>query len=106
MDDDQLSKKFCEDEAESVDTQPSIVHPCNACEEAKYEVLLVYIPYLLYNNIKMFLQLTFEGLWSRHTHPKDFPSNGWSTKFSDIIGASHSYDYRFWNYGESASEGF
>lgn len=55
MDDDQLSKKFCEDEAESVDTQPSIVHPCNACEEAKYEVLLVYIPYLLYNNIKMFL---------------------------------------------------
>lgn len=38
---------------------------CCACDEAKYE-------------------LTFEGLWSRHTHPKDFPSNGWLTRFSDV----------------------
>jgi hypothetical protein len=51
------------------------------------------------------LQLTFEGLWSRHTHPKDFPSNGWLTRFSDVIGASHTVDYRFWEYGKFASEG-
>ena len=49
--------------------------------------------------------MTFEGLWSRHTHPKDFPSNGWLTRFSDVIGASHTFDYRFWEYGNSASEG-
>lgn len=51
------------------------------------------------------LQLTFEGKWSRHTHPKDFPANSWRTRFSDIIGASHTIDYRFWQYGEMASEG-
>jgi hypothetical protein len=48
--------------------------------------------------------VTFEGLWSRHTHPKDFPS-GLLTRFSDVIGASHSADYRFWDYGSFASEG-
>lgn len=51
------------------------------------------------------LKLTFEGKWSRHTHPKDFPANSWRTRFSDIIGASHTIDYRFWTYGELASEG-
>ena len=47
----------------------------------------------------------FEGLWSRHTHPKDFPTNEWLTHFSDIIGASHSSDYRVWEYGGIASDG-
>lgn len=86
MDDGPLSKIFCEDEADSVDTQPPVLKECCACDEAKYE-------------------LTFEGLWSRHTHPKDFPSNGWLTRFSDVIGASHTVDYRFWEYGQVASEG-
>ncbi|XP_059608919.1 spondin-1-like [Phlebotomus argentipes] len=86
MDDGPLSKMFCEDEQDSIDVQPIIEDPCCACQEAKYEV-------------------TFEGLWSRHTHPKDFPSNGWLTRFSDIIGASHTADYRFWEYGQQASEG-
>lgn len=27
------------------------------------------------------------------------------TKFSDIIGASHTVDYRFWEYGGTASDG-
>lgn len=49
--------------------------------------------------------MTFEGLWSRHTHPKDFPTSGLLTRFSDVIGASHSADYRFWDYGSFASEG-
>ncbi|XP_053683721.1 spondin-1-like [Sabethes cyaneus] len=86
MDDGPLSKVLCEDEADSVDTQPAVLKECCACDEAKYE-------------------LTFEGLWSRHTHPKDFPSNGWLTRFSDVIGASHTVDYRFWEYGQVASDG-
>lgn len=69
-DDGPLSKMFCEEEQDSVDVQPRIEKECCACQEAKYEV-------------------TFEGLWSRHTHPKDYPSNRWLTRFSDIIGASH-----------------
>ncbi|KAJ9594398.1 hypothetical protein L9F63_014188, partial [Diploptera punctata] len=67
-------------------SRPEVMTHCCACDEAKYEV-------------------TFEGLWSRHTHPKDFPSNGWLTRFSDVIGASHSANYRFWDYGSFASEG-
>jgi hypothetical protein len=50
-------------------------------------------------------QMTFEGLWSKHTHPKDFPENGWLTGFTDLIGASHSSDYHLWEYGKFASEG-
>ena len=51
-----------------------MVNPCCACDEAKYEAI-------------------FEGIWSRHTHPKDFPPDEWSTEFSQIIGASHSMNY-------------
>lgn len=38
MDDGFLSKRMCEEEADDIDTQPSIVDPCCACDEAKYEV--------------------------------------------------------------------
>lgn len=75
MDDGPLTKEFCEDEQTLDDTLSGIIDPCCACAEAKYE-------------------LTFEGLWSRNTHPKDFPSNNWLTRFSDIIGATHTADYR------------
>lgn len=34
-------------------------------------------------------QLSFEGLWSKHTHPKNFPNNVYLTRFGDIIGATH-----------------
>lgn len=49
--------------------------------------------------------MTFESLWSRNTHPKDFPANNFITKFSDIIGATHSVDYKFWSYDGYASDG-
>jgi hypothetical protein len=49
--------------------------------------------------------MTLEGLWSKHMHPKEFPENGWLTGFTDLIGASHSSDYYFWEYGKFASEG-
>lgn len=63
-----------------------ILKHCCACDEAKYEV-------------------AFEGLWTRNTHPKDFPSDVWSTKFSDVVGASHKLNNAFWQYGGIASEG-
>lgn len=66
--------------------ESEILDECCACDEAKYEVI-------------------FEGLWSKYTHPKDFPTNFWLTHFSDIIGASHSTDFRMWEYGGYASEG-
>ena len=49
--------------------------------------------------------MVFEGIWSKHTHPNDFPSNKWETAFSDMIGASHSAEYHFWEYGDFASRG-
>lgn len=50
-------------------------------------------------------QLTFEGLWSPLTHPKDFPADAWSAHFSDIVGASHAPHFRFWKKDGMASEG-
>lgn len=87
--DDGLNKVLCEEDKEpssSSDEQPDILDECCACDEAKYEVI-------------------FEGIWSKYTHPKDFPANFWLTHFSDIIGASHSADFRMWEYGGYASEG-
>lgn len=86
MDDGRLTRELCEEEQENRDEQPEILEVCDACDEAKYE-------------------LTFEGLWSRHTHPKDFPTNEWLTHFSDIIGASHTGNFSMWDYGGYASEG-
>uniref|UniRef100_A0A0K8STY7 Spondin-1 n=1 Tax=Lygus hesperus TaxID=30085 RepID=A0A0K8STY7_LYGHE len=85
QDDGPLSKTLCEDLQQNSEEQPAINDPCCACDEAKYEV-------------------SFEGLWSRHTHPKDFPESS-TTRFSDVIGASHTVDYRFWEYGGRSSEG-
>jgi len=82
MDDGALTYQICEDDSPMA--APPLVEPCRACNEAKYEVI-------------------FEGLWSRHTHPKDFPSNEWQTAFSHMIGASHSIDYDLWKYGELSS---
>lgn len=82
MDDNALTYTICEDDSPMA--APPVVEPCSACDEAKYEVI-------------------FEGLWSRHTHPKDFPRDEWQTQFSHMIGASHSIDYDLWKYGEIAS---
>ncbi|KAG8231525.1 hypothetical protein J437_LFUL008066 [Ladona fulva] len=93
MDEGSLTVKLCEAVQENPDEQPDVVDPCCACDEAKYE------------NVYGSFKVVFEGLWSRHTHPKNFPTNSWLTRFSDVIGASHSADYRFWDYGEIASDG-
>ncbi|CAG5076352.1 Similar to SPON1: Spondin-1 (Gallus gallus) [Cotesia congregata] len=85
MDDGGVARTICPDPKAIEDDPGPILPTCCACDEAKYEV-------------------TFEGLWSRNTHPKDFPSKGWMIRFSDVIGASHTVDYRFWRYDETASE--
>lgn len=66
--------------------QPQAIVKCCACDEAKYE-------------------LVFEGLWSRYTHPDNFPENYWLAYFSDVIGASHSNEFKMWSENQYASEG-
>lgn len=51
MDDSNLVLNMCQDSKAEADDQGPVLTECYACDEAKYEV-------------------TFEGLWSRNTHPK------------------------------------
>lgn len=85
MDAGRLSLTLCEDTVEE-EEENLITEPCCACTEAKYEVM-------------------FQGLWSKETHPKDFPASEWLLHFSDVIGASHSPEYRVWEAGGLASKG-
>lgn len=75
------SKTIC-----SIDVTPSTVKECCACDHAKY-------------------RLTFEGIWSSTTHPKDYPTILWMTHFSDIIGATHSADFSMWEEGKLSTYG-
>lgn len=51
MDDPNLVLNICQDSKAEADDQGPVLAECCACDEAKFEV-------------------TFEGLWSRNTHPK------------------------------------
>ncbi len=44
----------------------------------------------------------FEATWSAPTHPNDFPPN---PHFSGLIAGTHRADVRFWEPGETASDG-
>ncbi|KAL1506661.1 hypothetical protein ABEB36_005985 [Hypothenemus hampei] len=79
-----LSKTFCEQTEKDIKFDEN---DCCACEEAKYGLI-------------------FEGIWSKDTHPKDFPFSLWLTHFSDVIGASHERNFSFWGEGQIATEGF
>ncbi|CAH0717275.1 unnamed protein product, partial [Brenthis ino] len=83
-----LARKLCPAPIATVslNRQPLIVEPCCACDEAKYEV-------------------TFEGLWNRNTHPREFPPESARAHFGDVIGASHTAQYRVWQEGRVASNG-
>ncbi|CAD1476525.1 unnamed protein product, partial [Heterotrigona itama] len=48
---------------------------------------------------------TFPMDTESHLYAFDFPSKGWLIRFSDVIGASHTVDYRFWKYNGLASTG-
>ncbi|XP_071791189.1 spondin-1-like [Asterias amurensis] len=86
-----LTLWLCEDDGagsdsvESGNVEDEADVACCACDTAKYTV-------------------SFRGLWSRDTHPKDFPG-GHGDHWSDLIGASHTKDYTIWKYGGYASLG-
>jgi hypothetical protein len=50
--------------------------------------------------------MILEGLWSKVTHPKDFPESIWLTHFSDVVGASHETNFSFWGREHIATDGF
>ncbi|KAL1505587.1 hypothetical protein ABEB36_005117 [Hypothenemus hampei] len=77
-----LTKTICEDQEENADVIPEILDSCCACNEAKYE-------------------LAFQGNWIRNNHPKDL----FSTKFSDLIGASHKKDHALWSVDNKSTQG-
>jgi len=83
--DGRLSFTLCEEKNEEEDMNV-VQAECCACEEAKYEIM-------------------FQGLWSKETHPRDFPTSEWLLHFSDLIGASHDVNYRVWEPGRHASKG-
>ncbi|XP_035663075.1 spondin-1-like [Branchiostoma floridae] len=87
MDDGALALTLCEEN--DVAIMPKMaekkeVANCTACGAGKY-------------------RMTFYGLWSQQTHPKDYPKYG--THWSAIIGATHSKDYTIWEYGGYSTEG-
>lgn len=46
--------------------------------------------------------LTFDAVWSAETHPLNFPDN---PHFSELVGAVHNEQVRFWEEGQIASVG-
>lgn len=86
-DDGELTKKFCLREGYKK-SQPieDGTGECCACDEAKYD-------------------LEFIGLWSKETHPKDYPTLEHLTHFTDMLGASHSANYTMWKFGMIATDG-
>lgn len=59
---------------------------CDLCSEARYEVI-------------------FSGKWSRLTHPLHYPKEPDNNGYSDMIGASHDYNFRLWQVDTEASPG-
>ncbi|KAF6776101.1 hypothetical protein AHF37_04109 [Paragonimus kellicotti] len=50
--------------------------------------------------------LTFQGLWTRETHPRDWPvHNPGLLHWTNLIGASHMPGFRIYQFGEPASAG-
>ncbi|XP_037714862.1 spondin-1 [Drosophila subpulchrella] len=86
LDDGFLTKRICPEEIDELNSLTPPLENCCACDEAKYEIVL-------------------ERKWARNTHSKDFPAEAWRTRLGEIIGASHSHNYRYWAYGGRASQG-
>lgn len=90
-DDGGLTLKLCQDtlsEAQGDATGMRDSPQCCACGEARYKMV-------------------FQGLWSKQTHPKGFPTGREALllHWSNIVGATHTDDYRIWEYDEYASRG-
>ncbi|XGW09635.1 hypothetical protein V3C99_011707 [Haemonchus contortus] len=83
----QLTKKFCVEEGyQKVVPVDDPNMECCACDQAKYE-------------------LEFIGIWSKETHPKDYPTLEHLTHFTDMLGASHSKNYSLWKIGGISTDG-
>ncbi|GBO99462.1 Spondin-1 [Eumeta japonica] len=50
-------------------------------------------------------QITFQGKWSRLTHPRHFPTKPYETGYSAMIGASHGLDFELWKIDTEANAG-
>ncbi|CAB3404667.1 unnamed protein product [Caenorhabditis bovis] len=59
---------------------------CCACDIAEYD-------------------LEFTGIWSKETHPKDYPTLEHLTHFTDMLGLAHSSNYTLWKIGEISTDG-
>ncbi|VDN37616.1 unnamed protein product, partial [Cylicostephanus goldi] len=82
-----LTKKFCVQEGyQKVVPVDDPNTECCACDQAKYE-------------------MEFIGIWSKETHPKDYPTLEHLTHFTDMLGASHSKNYSLWKIGEVSTDG-
>lgn len=49
--------------------------------------------------------MIFSGKWSRLTHPLHYPKEPDRNGYSEMIGASHDYEFRLWQDGAEASPG-
>ncbi|XP_060803704.1 spondin-2 [Amyelois transitella] len=81
-----LSRKICENQRKAEDMQPLENNNCQACEEARYQIL-------------------FEGMWSLNTHPRMFPVTESLARFSDVVGASHNQNFNLFKYNAEATPG-
>ncbi|XP_053612551.1 spondin-2-like [Plodia interpunctella] len=81
-----LSRKVCENERKAEDMQPHENNNCQACEEARYQML-------------------FMGMWSPNTHPLMFPESVHLARFSDVVGASHNQNFNLFKYNSEATPG-
>uniref|UniRef100_A0A914I7F5 Spondin-1 n=1 Tax=Globodera rostochiensis TaxID=31243 RepID=A0A914I7F5_GLORO len=83
----EMTKRFCVIEGyQTAVPRDDPEAECCACDEADYDV-------------------QFVGIWSKETHPKDYPTLEHLTHFTDMLGASHSKHYHLWRFGAIASDG-
>ncbi|CAI5440940.1 unnamed protein product [Caenorhabditis angaria] len=84
---DGLTFKFCAKKgAEVLKPVDDVGATCCACDVAQYE-------------------LEFTGIWSKETHPKDYPTLLHLTHFTDMLGSSHSANYSLWKIGGTSTDG-
>lgn len=105
-----LTRKLCEDMRQPDDVSQQLNYECSVCDEAKYEVSTVSKTTSAdgwLDNIGRisFFQISFTGIWSRNTHPPNYPENDWIPRFSDLLGASHAADFILWSPGTLATDG-
>ncbi|XP_030375549.1 spondin-1 [Scaptodrosophila lebanonensis] len=86
IDDGFLTKRICPEEIDELNSSTPPLKYCCVCDEAKYEIIL-------------------ERKWARNTHAKHFPGESLHARLGVMIGASHSFNYRYWTYGGRASQG-